>query len=63
MRDPDRHLPDPGDDSHEPTDAEVRAAIASIDLEALAWREWGTNPDGLIAQAIDAYLREKGREP
>ena len=69
MRDPDRYLPDPGDDSDDITDADVTAAAESIDLDDWIGEllsTWGTDA-ALLSWARECYLeamaaRERHRE-
>jgi hypothetical protein len=51
VRDPDRHLPDPGDDD-DPTDEEIAAAIDRLDAVALLTRLCHEDPQHWLVEEI-----------
>jgi hypothetical protein len=55
VRDPDRHLPDPGDDD-DPTDEEIAAAIDRLDVTDLLTRLCHAEPQHWLAEEIFAEV-------
>jgi hypothetical protein len=62
VRDPDRYLLDPGDDSDDPTDDEIAAAIDRLDAVALLTRLCHEDPQHWLAEEIfDEVARARVR--